>query len=180
MGKRSAMEMTQPAARRSLAIQVLTALIVLITAGVLVAAFFVHQLFFVGILLALTCILAYLWTPVRYELSDDRLIVCFHVGTRRFTPVVRCSRVEHSLAWSLRLFGNGGAFAGIGYFWNRLLGFFQAYVTSARHDDLVLVETDTRKVVISPEDPGAFVAAWRMSRNTRDDAPAGADHTTKP
>ena len=174
------MEMNQPAARRSPGIQVVTAAVVLMTAGLFIAALFVHELFFAGIFLALACVLAYLWTPVRYQLSEDRLIVFFHLGARRFTPVVRCSRVERSLAWSLRLFGNGGAFAGIGFFWNRMFGFFQAYVTSARQDDLVLVETDTRKVVISPADPGAFVAAWRVSKGTRDDAPTEADRTSKP
>ena len=63
----------------------------------------------------------------------------------------------------LRLWGNGGLFAATGIFWNQAYGVYRAYVTSARYQDYVLVETRTRKVLISPENPAEFVAAWTSS-----------------
>jgi hypothetical protein len=66
----------------------------------------------------------------------------------------------------IRLFGNGGLFAGQGFFWNRMFGLFRAYVTSARPADLVLVETTNRKILISPRDPQAFVTAWEVTRDS--------------
>jgi len=63
----------------------------------------------------------------------------------------------------VRLWGNGGLFAATGIFWNKEYGVFRVYVTSARHQDYVLVATRTRKILISPEDPAQFVRAWRAS-----------------
>jgi hypothetical protein len=64
----------------------------------------------------------------------------------------------------LRLFGNGGVFAGAGWFWNRTLRVFRAYVTSARRDDLVLVETPARKIIISPVDARRFIQSCDVAR----------------
>ena len=52
--------------------------------------------------------------------------------------------------FGIRLFGNGGLFSGTGIFWNRKLGVFRAYVTSTRKKEMLLVETDKYKVIISP------------------------------
>jgi len=57
-----------------------------------------------------------------YELSGDRLIVRFRRGEKEFGPVVGCSLVAAYPSWSLRLWGNGGLFAGTGIFWNRAWG----------------------------------------------------------
>jgi hypothetical protein len=63
----------------------------------------------------------------------------------------------------LRLWGNGGLFAATGIFWNRAYGVYRAYVTSARYQDFVLVETRTQRILISPADPEAFVKNWTPS-----------------
>jgi hypothetical protein len=63
----------------------------------------------------------------------------------------------------LRLWGNGGLFAATGIFWNKAYGVFRAYVTSARYQDYVLVQTRTQKILISPENPAEFVKAWTSS-----------------
>ena len=103
-----------------------------------------------------------------YDLDDSRLTVYSHVHRKEFDSVIRCARIEQpnlgKMRFGVRLFGNGGLFAGQGFFWNRLFGVFRAYVTSARPSDLVLVETTKRKIVISPQDAQAFVAAWESSR----------------
>jgi hypothetical protein len=50
-------------------------------------------------------------------------------------------------------------FAATGVFWNKAYGVYRAYVTSARYEDYVLVETSSQKVLISPENPDEFVRA---------------------
>jgi hypothetical protein len=101
----------------------------------------------------------YLYAPIAYELSGDRLIVRRRRGEREFGPVQGCSVLTVRPPWGLRLWGNGGLFAATGIFWNRAWGVFRAYVTSARHQDMVLVTTPDRKILISPERPEEFVQA---------------------
>jgi len=100
----------------------------------------------------------YATAPVAYHLSGDRLTVFTHVGRREFGPVVKVQRVGRNIWWGIRLFGNGGLFAGTGFFWSRGYGLFRAYVTSARRTDMLMVETPGRKVLITPQDPDAFLA----------------------
>src|SRR5215207_9606272 len=121
----------------SLAVKLPTALVLLITTGTLVGAAYARSagLFAVGAFLAVVCLGCYLFAPVRYELSGGWLTVFFRLGRRRFGPVVNCAALDdvdtprHPLL-SLRLFGNGGVFAGTGIYWHRALGVFRAYVTS--------------------------------------------------
>ena len=87
----------------------------------------------------------------------------FRLGQKVFPAVTGCSTLSARPPMGLRLWGNGGLFAATGIFWNRDYGVHRAYVTSARYQDYVLVETRTRKVLISPENPGEFAAAWTSS-----------------
>ena len=83
----------------------------------------------------------------------------FRLGEKVFAPVTRCSLLSSRPPWGLRLWGNGGLFAATGIFWNKAYGVCRAYVTSARYEDYVPVETPGQKVLISPENPGEFVRA---------------------
>jgi hypothetical protein len=93
----------------------------------------------------------------------DELTVQFRAGQKVFPAVTRCSTLTARPPMGLRLWGNGGLFAATGIFWNKAYGVYRAYVTSARYQDYVLVETRTRKILISPENPEAFVKAWASS-----------------
>ena len=53
--------------------------------------------------------------------------------------------------------GNDGLFAMHGWFYSKRLGSFRAFVTNPAF--AVILEFGTKRVVISPEDPAAFVAA---------------------
>ena len=149
--------MIAKAAKTSLSIRILTSIVLASAAGCLIGGAFEGNLLIVGIFLGLVAFLCYLFAPVAYEVSDGRLTVVFHAGRKCFGPVVSCSRIAERLPFTIRLFGNGGLFAGSGIFWNRRYGIFRAYVTSARPQDAVLVQTANHKVVITPEDPQAFV-----------------------
>jgi hypothetical protein len=102
-------------------------------------------------LIAVLSVGCYLRTPVAYDVSPSGLAILFRLGSKSFGPITRASIVERSLGWSIRLWGNGGLFAGTGIFWNRTWGLFRAYVTTSNTSNLVLMETQKGKVLISPD-----------------------------
>ncbi len=69
------------------------------------------------------------------------------------------------ITWSIILgalgFGIGGLFGYVGYFRNSILKGYKAYVT--HRDKTVVITTEEEQVVISPDDPEAFVASIEAS-----------------
>lgn len=153
--------MTQKAPPPCRAIRIITALYVAATVGAFVAGCFSLPALLVGGLLALLGFYCYVfWSPVAYELADNTLTVFFRASRKRFDGVTRCSLITERLpCLTIRLCGNSGVFAGAGIFWNRRYGIFRAYVTRNKHMELVVVETQRRKIIISPEDPQAWISA---------------------
>jgi hypothetical protein len=155
--------MTQASAPMSTAIKVITGLVLVMTMVMLFIGVKVCGLLWGGGLLATVVFFCYLWAPVAYELTGDELTVRLRWGQKVFPAVTGCATLSARPPMGLRLWGNGGLFAATGIFWNQAYGVFRVYVTSARYQDYVLVETRTRKVLISPENPGEFVRAWASS-----------------
>ncbi len=58
------------------------------------------------------------------------------------------------LAGSWRTFGNGGFFSVSGWFYNKTLGKYRAFVTN--HKDAVVLRFNDRTIVISPSPAGEF------------------------
>ncbi len=150
--------MTQRTMEMSMAIRIVTSIVIALTAAFFVSAFYSRWALIPAAAMAIILLGCYLTAPVSYELDGDRLTVFTHVGSRTFAPVVQCSPVERKVYLGIRLFGNGGLFAGTGWYWSRHYGIFRAYVTSARVADMLMVETPNQKVLISPEDPPAFLS----------------------
>lgn len=61
---------------------------------------------------------------------------------------------------SLRLLANGGLYSFCGWFWNRRLGIYRGFMTDGRR--AVVLRLPRRTVVVSPDDPLAFVAVMRQ------------------
>jgi hypothetical protein len=59
------------------------------------------------------------------------------------------------MRWSVRLWGNGGFFSFTGFYFNRLLGRYRAWVTDPRR--VVVLRFPARTVVISPAEPEEFI-----------------------
>ena len=55
----------------------------------------------------------------------------------------------------IRTFGNGGLFSFSGFFWNKTLGAYRAFVTDARR--VVVLRFPDRTMVVSPSAPEDFV-----------------------
>jgi hypothetical protein len=56
---------------------------------------------------------------------------------------------------SLRTFGNGGAFSFSGFYYNKRLGSYRAFVTDPRR--AVVLRYASRRIVVSPDTPENFV-----------------------
>ena len=155
--------MTQASAPMSPAIKVITGLVLVMIASMLLIAVKFGALLWGSALLAAVTLFCYLYAPIAYELTGDELTVRFRLGRKVFPAVTGCSTLNARPPMGLRLWGNGGLFAAMGIFWNQAYGVYRAYLTSARYQDYVLVETRTQKVLISPEKPAEFVEAWASS-----------------
>jgi hypothetical protein len=71
---------------------------------------------------------------------------------------IRSAEVEPlALSSSFRTCGNGGLYSFTGYYWNRQLGHFHAYVTDLNRT--VIVRMKSRTAVLSPDDPEGFARA---------------------
>ncbi|MCZ6469943.1 MAG: PH domain-containing protein [Gammaproteobacteria bacterium] len=157
--------MKQNVAPTSLSIKIITLLILLMTAGMFIEAYYEPRLVWAGTVLAILVVLCYLSAPVAYEIKGDQLAIIRRIGNKIFGPVTRCSYVyDDKPSFGIRLWGNGGVFAGTGIFWNKKYGIFRAYVTTGSKSHLVLVETPATRVVITPENPDQFMAHQSQSR----------------
>ncbi len=138
-------------------IKIVTALVILLGVMFLVVSLWNRLLLAGAGLLGAVCVGCWLRAPIAYEISRTGLTVVFRVGTKHFGPIVGITPQDKRVGLSLRLWGNGGLFAGTGIFWNRKWGLFRAYVTTSKRAHYLLVETPSQKVLISPDDPATVV-----------------------
>ena len=73
--------------------------------------------------------------------------------------------VPHAMRWSIRTFGNGGFFSFSGFYWNKALGAYRAYVTDPART-VVLHYRTSRTVLLSPAAPQDFVHDLGVSEPT--------------
>jgi hypothetical protein len=106
-----------------------------------------------------------------YTIADDAILVrrLFWNTRLELAGLKSAEVVPGAMRGSIRTCGNGGGFSITGWYWSRRIGAYRAYVTDL--NCTVVLVFSKRKVVISPEDPGDFVAAL----NERLEA-AGAGH----
>jgi hypothetical protein len=63
--------------------------------------------------------------------------------------------MPRAMSGSLRICGNGGAFSFTGWFRNKPLGYYRAFVTDLNRT--VVLRFEKRTVVVSPAEPEEFV-----------------------
>ncbi len=96
-----------------------------------------------------------------YSVRDGRLIVHGLVWNKVYELRELCDveSIPSVTSGSMRVFGIGGLFSYWGYFQNNELGRYLSYVTDSANS--VVLYFDELKVVVSPDDPLAFVEAVR-------------------
>jgi hypothetical protein len=159
-----------PTVKTSPSIAIVTGIILAMAAAFIVGGIHDRNLLSAGALLGIIAFVCYLLAPASYDVTDGCLTVVLHAGKRSFGQIIGCARITERPPFTIRLFGNGGLFAGTGVFWNKRYGIFRVYVTSARLQDAILVQTKKHKVLITPEDPQAFME----STQAQPDAEAAA------
>ena len=97
-----------------------------------------------------------------YELTRKELLVRRLLWTTRFSledlAAARADPDAMKRAW--KTMGNGGYFGWTGHFRSKRLGSFRALLTDPSR--AVVLEFRNFKLVVSPEDPGAFVRALAL------------------
>lgn len=112
--------------------------------------------FCIGLLIS-----CFLLSVTGFTLREGRLLI-HRIGWATSFDLATLAGFEanpHAMVGSIRLFGNGGLFAFIGWYRNPLLGVYRAYVTNPAH--AVVLDFGGKKIVVSPDDPAAFVEALR-------------------
>lgn len=118
------------------------------------------------LLLATALVSALVWLyarPNSFEVSPEGLKLVWPARTRKlprnaFADMQPLSRLD--LGHCIRLFGVGGLFGSFGRFRSEYLGNMDLYVTRA--DGMVLLRLKNRRpLILTPQDPEAFLAALR-------------------
>ncbi len=115
----------------------------------------VMRLAYLPLVLMVTCAL---FTIRGYSITPDAILVHRLVWNTEL-PVIGLESARylaHAMRWSVRTFGNGGFFSCSGFYWNKTLGVYRAYVTDPART-VVLRYRSSRTVLLSPAEPEAFV-----------------------
>ena len=152
------MPVNQSTAPTSLSIKLITAFVLVLTLVMFVGAVNEPRLLWAGLALISIDVFCFLHAPIAYEIRNKQLTVITRINKKCFAPIIKCSSIEKDKpSFGIRLWGNGGLFAGTGIFWNKQYGLFRAYVTTGKRPYLILIETLKHKVIITPENPKQFL-----------------------
>ena len=123
--------------------------------------------FFLGAMIVFIYVGVYLFRPVNYKLTSDKLTI-----HRPFSDVnIDLSLTESvlllekgALKFKIRTFGVGGLFGNYGKFYNTHFGKMTWYAT--RMDRAVLVKTtDGKKIIVTPDDADGFVSQFERDHS---------------
>ncbi len=148
--------------RLTTAVSLLIVLVVIVTAELVVPPKLLPLRLLVAVVPALI-VLGALPFMVRGYLLTDKDIEVQRLGWRTVLPLaglVAVSGEPQGLRGSVRLFGNGGLFAMSGWFWNKRIGRFRAYVTDPGRAVLLRYRNGAQ-VVVTPHDVQHFIVKVR-------------------
>jgi hypothetical protein len=93
-----------------------------------------------------------------YSITGEAVLIRRLLWTTRLdrSGLTAAEARPRAMRGSLRTCGNGGVFSITGWYWNRALGPFRAFVTDL--DRTVVLRFGKRAVVVSPDAPEAFAA----------------------
>lgn len=96
-----------------------------------------------------------------YTITSDTLLIHRPLWDT-VLPLAQLQSVEflpNLMSKSMRTCGNGGLYSFTGWFWNKPLGHYRAFVTDLKRT--VVLRFITRRIIISPDKPEAFVEALK-------------------
>jgi hypothetical protein len=148
-------------------LRVVSALVALLLLGISIAGFFVSQDLIprlVMIVSPLALIAGFALTSIfSYRVEPGAVLIRRPLWTTRL-PLSGLQFVENeprAMHRSLRVFGNGGVFSITGWYWNKRLGRYRAFVTDLNR--CVVLRFADRRVVLSPDRPEDFIQALKRA-----------------
>ena len=98
----------------------------------------------------------------RYEISNDDIEIVRIIGRTKYAldNIESIESNPKATELSIRTMGNGGLYSISGFFRNKQLGAYRAYVTDAENC-VVIKRKKGSPIVISPDDPTEFVEQVR-------------------
>lgn len=107
-----------------------------------------------------------LFTVRGYRLEGDRLFVqrLFWWSVIPISDLTRAWHDPNAMQSSIRLFGNGGLFSFTGLFRNKTIGMYRAWATDPAR--AVVLQFPARTIVVTPEDPQAFLQLLPLMPST--------------
>ncbi len=114
-----------------------------------------HWVPFLPLLILFACGLC---TIRGYTITSDSILVhrLLHTTALPLAGLESASVEPDAMRGSIRTFGNGGAFSFSGFYYNKRLGRYRAYVTDPRR--AVVLRYPNRRIVLSPDKPEDFVS----------------------
>jgi hypothetical protein len=110
------------------------------------------------VIMMLLVLVSYLWHVQSYEVTSGGIEIKRPVGSKLigFSSIKHLKKVEsNDLGFVLRLLGVGGIFGFFGIYKSQYYGKMTFYATQQRN--YVIVETDLKKYVLTPDEPFDFV-----------------------
>ena len=104
-------------------------------------------------------IVAFVYSPKAYRLTEDELLIERAVGPKKIKQslIVSVEELQPSaMRRTWRVGGIGGVFCWHGWFTNKQLGDF--YMSATRSDRRILLRTAKQRIVLTPDSPDEFVA----------------------
>jgi hypothetical protein len=105
-------------------------------------------------------VVTYLYSITGYTVDTDFVIVnrpLYNVKIKRSDITEHRVLTDEEMKWSIRTFGVGGLFGYLGRFTNSNIGSMTWYAT--RRGNYVLLVAGGKKIVLTPDEPQAFIAA---------------------
>ncbi len=155
----------------STSLKIMTALFVLILVGIpitgLVSLVRGGPLWsLIGVAVPLVVLaLASLFMIRGYQLSSDKVVIR-RLGWNSILPLSTLQSAEadsQAMSGSIRGFGIGGLFCFTGFYDNDKLGSYRVFATDPKRSVVLKFLDDT--VVITPDDPQAFIAALKNPKH---------------
>ena len=134
----------------------------LILLPVVVASARYDERLYIAIIVFAVYAIAWLFSPQQYGVTTDALEIYRPIGKIVIPKSdIATAQLQNAAPMAVRTFGVGGLFGYFGAFYNFQSGNMSYYITN-RHNCIMIITNNNRKIVISPDEREAFIDALQQ------------------
>jgi len=137
--------------------------VIIVTVFVMIDASQKEIKIIVPVLIVSIYVFTFLYAPKAYIVTSDALCVVRRINKKEiYKQQIKSARVlnANELQGIIRVFGVGGLFGYFGKFHQSNFGSLTLYAT--RRDRCVLLMTDDKKIIVTPDEPAEFIKALNV------------------